>query len=152
MLRRILRRLRQRLALRRCIREVGSRLVQRYGAEKHYSPGRIRATLDAAGVDRQLLMLACAMYASLADFSDWVRTSEEAVGRSWIGWSARDARGRYGDHAELYRLLRRKAASANGNSYRFLPDVRADHDEMGRGPDMPSGQGSSGLNNFRWYE
>jgi hypothetical protein len=143
MLRTLLQRLLRRRLLERCLEEVGPLLVQRCGAEKHYSPGRIRATLDAAGLDRSLLMMACAMYASLPDFADWVRTSDQATGRSWIAWSSRGARGRYADHAELYRLLRRKAAAANGSSYRFLPDQRVDHDDV-----VPVRRGDHG---FRWY-
>jgi hypothetical protein len=142
MLRTLLQRLRRKRLLERCVEELGPLLIQRYGAEKHYSPGKIRATLDAAGLDRSLLMIACAMYASLPDFADWVRTSDEAMGRTWVAWSSRGARGRFADHAELYRLLRRKAAAANGSSYRFLPEKRADHDGV-----VPVRRGG-----FGWYD
>ena len=84
-------------ALRSFVRRLGVRLAERYGAEPHYSVGRVRATIEASGLDLGYLEYACAMYSSKADYVQWKeRLAEEAEAQA-LDAAARAAVGEEGD-------------------------------------------------------
>jgi len=130
-------------AIRRYLDVCSLALIARYGAEDHYSPARVVATLKAVGLELEHREYACAMFARTQEFVEWARREAAAV--TFVKPSDEKLR-------ERYAALREEVAEKhNGGSHAFLPKGGDSYDSVSPARGRTGIPSIDAASNFRWY-